>query len=152
MIATPSQPHKRDGVGAVHDHTGKPVGLFRHHQRRREVAELLPALVDQQPTGTIAVAWDNASTHLDDDIEALVRATAGRLVRLSRHRLVAVGSRLLCTLQPLPATDTLHHRGTCHITFAVVRTGGNSGTSSSHSSSGTSDFVMYPGYTQMRFC
>ncbi len=56
--------------------------LFKRHKRRREVAELLQAIVDQHPTGTIYVAWDNADTHQDDEIEAVVRGAAGRLVLL----------------------------------------------------------------------
>jgi transposase len=51
-------------------------------KRRLEVAELLQALVDKHPTGMIYVAWDNASTHQDDEVEAVVRAAAGRLVLL----------------------------------------------------------------------
>jgi putative transposase len=39
-------------------------------------------LVDKQPTGTIYVAWDNADTHQDDEVEAVVRGAAGRLVLL----------------------------------------------------------------------
>jgi transposase len=56
--------------------------LFRRRKRRREVAELLQALVDKHPTETIYVAWDNADTHADDEVEAVVRAAAGRLVLL----------------------------------------------------------------------
>jgi transposase len=56
--------------------------LFRRRKRRREVAELWQALVDKHPSGTISVAWDHADTHVDDDVEAVVRAAAGRLVRL----------------------------------------------------------------------
>ena len=56
--------------------------LFRRRKRRREVAELLQALVDKHPTGTIYIAWDNARTHFDDEVEAVVRAAAGRLVLL----------------------------------------------------------------------
>jgi putative transposase len=82
MIPTPSQPYKRYGLGAVNYHTGETVVLFRRHKRRREVAERLQALVDQHPTGTIYVAWDNADTHEDDEVEAAVRAAAGRLVLL----------------------------------------------------------------------
>ena len=78
----PGQPYKRDGLGAVHDHTGETVVLFRRRKRRREVAELVQALVDKQPTGTIYAAWDNADTHADDEVEAVVRAAAGRLVLL----------------------------------------------------------------------
>jgi len=82
MIPTPGQPYKRYGLGAVNYHTGETVVLFRRRKRRREVAELLQALVDQHPTGTIYVAWDNAVTHADDEVEAVVRAAAGRLVLL----------------------------------------------------------------------
>jgi len=42
----------------------------------------LQALVDKHPTGTIYVAWDHADTQADDAVEAVVRAAAGRLVRL----------------------------------------------------------------------
>jgi transposase len=82
MIPTPGQPYKRYGLGAVNYHTGETVVLFRRRKRRREVAELLQALVDRHPTGTIYVAWDNAGTHEDDEVEAVVRAAAGRLVLL----------------------------------------------------------------------
>ena len=82
MIPTPGQPYKRYGLGAVNYHTGETVVLFRRHKRRREVAELLQALVDRHPTGTIYVAWDNADTHEDDEIETVVRAAADRLVLL----------------------------------------------------------------------
>jgi transposase len=47
------------------------------------VAELVQALVDRHPTGTLEIAWANASTHFDDDVEAVVRTAAGRLVLLS---------------------------------------------------------------------
>jgi putative transposase len=70
-------------LGAVNDHTGDTVGLFRRRTRRREVAEWLQAVVDRHPTGTIDIAWDHADTHCDDEVEAVVRAAAGRLVLLS---------------------------------------------------------------------
>lgn len=82
MIPTPRQPDKRYGLGAVNYHTGETVVLFRRRKRRCEIAELLQALVDKHPTGMIYVAWDNADTHQDDDVEAVVRAAAGRLVLL----------------------------------------------------------------------
>ena len=82
MIPTPRQPYKRYGLGAVNYYTGETVVLFRRRKRRREVAELLEALVDKHPTGTIFVAWDNSNTHEDDEVEAVVRAAAGRLVLL----------------------------------------------------------------------
>ena len=82
MIPTPGQPYKRYGLGAVNYYTGETVVLFRRRKRRREVAELLQALVDRHPTGTIYVTWDNASMHEDDEVEAVVRGAAGRLVLL----------------------------------------------------------------------
>jgi transposase len=80
MIPTPGQPYKRYGLGAVNYHTGDTMVLFRRRKRRQEVAEWLQALVDKHPTGTIYVAWDHADTHADDQVEAVVRAAAGRLV------------------------------------------------------------------------
>jgi putative transposase len=82
MIPTPGQPKKHYGIGAVNYHTGETVVLFRRRKRRREIAELLQALLDKHPTGTIYVAWDNASTHEADEVEAVLRSAAGRLVLL----------------------------------------------------------------------
>jgi DDE superfamily endonuclease len=82
MLPTPGQPYKRYGRGAVHYQTGDTVGLFRRRQRRQEVAALVQALVDKHPPGTIYVTWDNADTHADGEVEAVVRAAAGRLVLL----------------------------------------------------------------------
>jgi putative transposase len=50
--------------------------------RRREIAELLQALVDKHPHERVFVAWDNSGTHQDEEIEAVLRAAAGRLVLL----------------------------------------------------------------------
>jgi transposase len=82
MIVTPAQPKKRYGLGAVNYHTGETVVLIRRRKRRIETAELLQALLDRHPTGRVFVAWDNASTHQDDDVETVVRGAAGRLVLL----------------------------------------------------------------------
>jgi transposase len=82
MIRTPTQPTRRYGIGAVEYHTGKTVVLIRPRKRRPEVAELLEALLEKHPTGTVYVAWDNSNTHEDDEVEAVVRAAAGRLVLL----------------------------------------------------------------------
>jgi putative transposase len=82
MIPTPGQPEKRYGIGAVNYHTGETVVQFQRRKRRREVAELLEALLARHPTGTVYVAWDNADTHEDDEVEDVVRAAAGRLVLL----------------------------------------------------------------------
>jgi putative transposase len=82
MISTPAQPTRHYGIGAVDYHTGETVVLGRRRKRRREIAELLQALLDKHPTGTIYVAWDNANTHEDDVVVAVVRGAAGRLVLL----------------------------------------------------------------------
>lgn len=82
MIPTPGQPDKYYGIGAVNYHTGENVVQFHRRKRRKEIALLLQALVEKHPTGTIYVAWDNASMHEDDEVEAVVRAAAGRLVLL----------------------------------------------------------------------
>lgn len=82
MIPTPKQPEKRYGLGAVDYHTGETVVIFRRRKRRREVAELLEALLEKHPEETIYVAWDNSDTHEDDEVEAVVRAACGRLILL----------------------------------------------------------------------
>ena len=45
-------------------------------------AELPQALLDKHPTETVYIAWDNANTHEDEEVEALARGAAGRLVLL----------------------------------------------------------------------
>jgi transposase len=82
VIPTPAQPTRHYGIGAVNYHTGETGVLVRPRKRRREIAELLQALVDKHPTGTIFVAGDNATTHQDEEVEAAVRGAAGRLVLL----------------------------------------------------------------------
>ena len=82
MLPTPAQPTKHYGIGAVNSPTGETVVLFRPRKRRREIAELLQALLDKPSTGTIYVAWDHATTQEDEEVEAVVRAAAGRLVLL----------------------------------------------------------------------
>ena len=82
MIPTPMQPTRRYGLGAVNWHTGETLVITRHHKRRREVAELLQALLDHHRDKTVYVAWDNASTHEDEEVDAVLRAAAGRLVLL----------------------------------------------------------------------
>lgn len=56
--------------------------LIRRRKRRREMAELLQALLNKHPTGTVFVAWDNFSADQDDKVEEVVRSAAGRLVLL----------------------------------------------------------------------
>jgi hypothetical protein len=82
MIPTPRQPYKRYGLGAVNYHTGEPVVLFWRRKRRREVAELVQTLIDKPSTGMLFVALDNARTHQDDEVEAVLRGATGRLVLL----------------------------------------------------------------------
>ena len=82
MIPTPGQTKKHYGIGAVNYHTGETKVLIRRRKRRKEIAELLEALLEKHPEETIFVAWDNASTHQDDEVEAVVRRAAGRLVLL----------------------------------------------------------------------
>lgn len=82
MIPTSGQPYRQYGLGAINYHTGEAVVLVRRRKRRHEVAELLQAVLDRHPTGTVYIAWDNASTHQDDEVEAVVRSAAGRLVLL----------------------------------------------------------------------
>ena len=82
MIPTPGQPKTQYGLGAVNYHTRETVVIIRKNKRRKEVAELLWALLEKHLTGTIYVAWDNASTHQDAKVEAVVRGAAGRLILL----------------------------------------------------------------------
>ena len=82
MIPTPGQPKVHYGLGAVNYHTGETVVLIRRRKRRREVAELLQALLDKHPRETVFVAWDNFTAHQDDEVEEVVRSAAGRLVLL----------------------------------------------------------------------
>jgi len=82
MIPTPGQPQVHYGLGAVNYHSGETVVIIRKRKRRREVAELLQALVDKHPNEIVYVAWDNANTHQDDEVEVVIRAAAGRLVLL----------------------------------------------------------------------
>src|SRR5258708_11238 len=82
MIHTPGQQTTSYGIGAVNYYTGETVVHFHRHKRRQEVAQLLEALVEKHPTGTIYVAWDNANTHEDEEVDAVVQAAEGRLVLL----------------------------------------------------------------------
>ena len=82
MIPTPMQPTRRCGLGAVNWHTGETVVLTRRHKRRREIAEVLEALLAKHRVETVYVAWDNANTHEDAEVEAVLRSAAGRLILL----------------------------------------------------------------------
>ncbi len=82
VIPTPGQPIRCYGIGAVNYHTGETVVQFHRRKRRKEVAQLLEALLAKHPAGTVHVARDDARTHEDDEVEDVVRAAAGRLVLL----------------------------------------------------------------------
>ena len=73
MIPTPAQPIRRYGLGAVDWHSGEAVVITRRRKRRRGVAELLETLLARHPQGTVHMAWDNAGTHEDDEVEAALR-------------------------------------------------------------------------------
>ncbi len=93
MIPTPMQPTRRYGLGAVNWHTGQTVVITRRRKRRpktsakrrREVAELLTALLAKHPHETVYVAWDNASTHEDEEVEAVLPASQLVLVYLPTY-------------------------------------------------------------------
>jgi transposase len=82
MSPIPAQPTQHYGIGAVTYQTGQTVVLVRRHTRRRAIAALLSALLDRHPTRTVDIAWDNARTPEDDEVEAVVRGATGRLVLL----------------------------------------------------------------------
>ena len=82
MIRTPGQNVRHYGIGAVNYHSGETIVIVRKHKRRAEIAQLLIQLLLKHPTETIFVAWDNCNTHQDDEVEAVVREAAGRLVLL----------------------------------------------------------------------
>jgi putative transposase len=78
----PEQPKVHYDLRAVDNHTGETMVIIRKRKRRLEVAELLQALAKKHPTGTVYLAWDNASTHQDEEVEGVVHAAASRLVLL----------------------------------------------------------------------
>jgi putative transposase len=46
------------------------------------VHHAVPVRVGERPHERVYVAWDNSGTHQDDEVEAVVRGAAGRLVLL----------------------------------------------------------------------
>ena len=80
MIPTPHQSYKRYGIGGVNYHTGETVVIVRRRKRPSEIAEFLELLLEKHPHETIYVAWDNANTHEDEEVEAVVRGAAGHLI------------------------------------------------------------------------
>ena len=75
-----SQPKKHYGIGGVNYHTGETFVILRRHKRRPQIADFLQQLLDKHPLETVYVAWDNVNTHMDDEVEAVIRSAAGRLV------------------------------------------------------------------------
>lgn len=53
--------------------------LVRPRKRRQEV---LQQMVEKHSRQRVYVAWDNASTHQDNEVEAVVKGAVGRLVLL----------------------------------------------------------------------
>ena len=82
MIRTPGQNRTHYGIGAVNYHSGASVVIVREYKRRLEMAELLTLLLEQHPQQTIYVVWDNASTHRDGAVEAILKQANGRLILL----------------------------------------------------------------------
>lgn len=79
MIRTPGKPTKNYGIGAVNYHTGQTFVIFRKRKRRKEIAEFLSLLMEEHPVETVYIAWDNVYTHMDKEVETVVRSAAGRL-------------------------------------------------------------------------
>jgi hypothetical protein len=81
-IPTPAQPTRLYGIGAVTYQSGENFVLVKPLKCRQEIAEFPQALVDKHPMRTIYIAWDNATTYEDDEVEVVVRGAAGHLVLL----------------------------------------------------------------------
>jgi transposase len=82
QLPTHGQDERGYGIGAVNYHTGETVMVTRDHKRKDDVAVLLRALLNRHSTGTIYLAWDNATTHFGGDIETVLKHADGRLVQL----------------------------------------------------------------------
>lgn len=82
MIPTPGQPDKyyRDRGGELSH--GRKLRAVSPPQASPGGGTVVGSLGREHPTGTIYVAWNNADTHEDDEVEAVVRAAAGCLVLL----------------------------------------------------------------------
>jgi putative transposase len=76
MIPTPYQPKKQYGIGGVNYHMSETVVIFR----RCRLPSFCTLYWTNSRTKPSMPLGDNVNTHQDDKVEALVRATAGRLV------------------------------------------------------------------------
>jgi putative transposase len=82
MIPTPLKNRTHFGIGAVNYHTGETVVIVRPHKRRIEIAELLRGLLKKHRQQTIYVAWDNATTHSEGEVDQVLQEANGRLILL----------------------------------------------------------------------
>jgi transposase len=82
QIPTHGQDERAYGIGAVNYHTGESVMITREHKCKDDIGVFLRALLARHETGTIYLAWDNATTHFGGDIEAVLKEAEGRLVLL----------------------------------------------------------------------
>ena len=82
QIPTHGQDERAYGIGGVNYHTGETVMITRKHKRKPDIAAFLRALLAQHPTGTIYLAWDNATTHFGGDVDKVLKEANGRLILL----------------------------------------------------------------------
>ncbi len=82
QIPTHGQDERAYGIGAVNYHTGETVMITRDHTCTVDIAVFLRALLERHPTGTIYLAWDNATTHVGGAVDAVLKEAKGRLVLL----------------------------------------------------------------------
>lgn len=59
----------------INYHKGERMVLVQSQNRRKEMARLLPRRADNHANETVIVARDNAGTHQDDVIEAVVSSS-----------------------------------------------------------------------------
>ena len=81
-ILTHGQDQRAYGIGAVNYHTGETVMITRDHKCRSDIAVFLRALLAKHAIGTIYLTWDNATTHVDGEIDTILKEANGRLVLL----------------------------------------------------------------------
>ena len=82
QIPTHGQDERAYGIGGVNYHTGETVMITRDHKCKVDIAVFLRALLERHPTGTIYLAWDNATTHFGGDVDAVLKEANGRLILL----------------------------------------------------------------------
>jgi len=60
----------------VNNLIGETVVQFHERKRRRKIVQLFEVLVGKHSRGMIYVAWDNASTHEDIEVEVVLQVAA----------------------------------------------------------------------------